>query len=168
MIPGHRVPPGLYYLARLFLPWTITYFTVSVLLRESIRLFGAPIPGWAIGVSAILCRPVYLVIMHIWKTCITVVEVRRTGSLVVPQVYDPLPFGLSLVSAMVKSFKTGFPGDILQEWRLQYGNTYILNLVGEPRIFTYEPEHVKAILATQFELFDKGRLALYSLTACLG
>ena len=44
----------------------------------------------------------------------------------------------------------------------EYGTVFGLRVLTQTRIVTCEPEHVKAILASQFETFNKGKLALSS------
>ncbi|KAG5353626.1 hypothetical protein C0989_004307 [Termitomyces sp. Mn162] len=162
-----HLPPGLHYLVRLILSWIIVSCTAYVFLDVFSRL-GAPISNRVAIASALLFNPVFLFASYVWNVHSASAEARRTGSLMVPQVHDPWPLGLSLMAAMVKSFKSGYPGDVLLFWSRQYGNTYLLNLVGEPRIFTFEPDHVKAILATQFDDFEKGPIFRSQLTTLLG
>ncbi|KAF8075855.1 cytochrome P450 [Lyophyllum atratum] len=162
-----HIPPGLRYLSQIAvscLPASIlTYAILTVLVGR-----GTSIPGWLVRVSALLSRPAYLIISHFWSEVSKRAEARRRGALVVPQVDDPWPGGLSIIAAMVKNFKTGYPGDIFREWCEQYGNTYALKIIGEARIFTFEPEHIKAILATQFDSYDKGPIFHSQFATLLG
>ncbi|KAJ6544204.1 cytochrome P450 [Mycena capillaripes] len=57
---------------------------------------------------------------------------------------------------MVKSFRTGYPGDFLQDWCDQYGNTVMTKILYEKEIWTTEPDIVKAMLATEFDNYWKG------------
>jgi hypothetical protein len=75
-------------------------------------------------------------------------------------------------------------GDFLQEWADVYGNTFNFRIMFENRVsvlefflwvgdrarpvlmvneqfFTAEPDHIKAILATQFEDFEKGEVSFF-------
>lgn len=154
-----HLPPGLRYLALLLLPWLATSCVTYTFLDVFSRL-GAPISHRAAIVSAFLSRPVFLIASYVWNVQKSSFETRRTGSIAVPQVYDPWPLGLSLTTALVKSFKSGYPGwclrlspcsitsflvfgtsqgDILLPWCRQYGNTYILKLIGESRVRHHGP-----------------------------
>ncbi|KAG7443919.1 cytochrome P450 [Guyanagaster necrorhizus] len=63
----------------------------------------------------------------------------------------------SIMRALMRHTKTlMYPGEMFLEWHRQYGNTYCINIFSESRIITIEPEHVKAVLATQFKDFEKG------------
>lgn len=45
---------------------------------------------------------------------------------------------------------------MFKEWSEEYGNTFNFRILFQNRFFTMEPEHYKAILATQFDNFEKG------------
>ncbi|KAF5344627.1 hypothetical protein D9757_013906 [Collybiopsis confluens] len=60
-------------------------------------------------------------------------------------------------SSIVRSFNGGYTGDAFYEWMQQYGFTYQVKIFGERRMMTVEPEHIKAILATSFDNFEKVR-----------
>ncbi|KAF8966456.1 cytochrome P450 [Flammula alnicola] len=57
---------------------------------------------------------------------------------------------------MLQDFKGGYPGDAFLEWMEKYGPAYQLRLMSDNRIYTTEPEHIKQVLATQFDSFEKG------------
>ncbi|KAI0823758.1 cytochrome P450 [Trametes gibbosa] len=59
-----------------------------------------------------------------------------------------------------------FPRDVLFRLCQKYGNTFVIQLFYMKRLFTTEPEHIKAILATDFGSYEKGpsfRLQMKSL-----
>ncbi|KAK0489452.1 cytochrome P450 [Armillaria novae-zelandiae] len=62
---------------------------------------------------------------------------------------------MSLQCLISASLSSG-TGEAFRDWHQQYGNTYCINLFSESRIITIEPDHVKAVLATQFKDFEKG------------
>ncbi|KAF5371946.1 hypothetical protein D9615_008111 [Tricholomella constricta] len=161
------LPPGPRYLLQLAFPCLPPSIAVYVILNVFVTR-GASIPCWFIALSALLSRPAFLLVCHFLSEMSNWVDARRKGALMVPRVYDRWPGGLSIVAAMVKNFKTGGPGDVFLQWREQYGNTYSLKIIGENRIFTFEPEHIKAILATQFDDFEKGPIFHSQFTTLLG
>ena len=58
--------------------------------------------------------------------------------------------------------------DSVQEWVGKYGHTFELRLPSENQIWTTEPEHVKAMLATQFQNFEKGHGFIQQMHSFLG
>uniref|UniRef100_A0A0W0GF85 Cytochrome p450 n=1 Tax=Moniliophthora roreri TaxID=221103 RepID=A0A0W0GF85_MONRR len=135
-------------------------FTLSTTLRLSITIFLAlflVVAGWTLN-SIIIRSKAY-----------------RSGAILPPSVKES---SFTIPSKILESFKNGYPGasafrlpsytsgiinsklphvgDAFLEWHQQYGNIYTANIFSEIRIFTMEPTHVKAILATQFNDFEKG------------
>ncbi|KAF5354751.1 hypothetical protein D9756_005648 [Leucocoprinus leucothites] len=68
----------------------------------------------------------------------------------------------------VENFKTGYPVEFFNEWTQQFGQTFRFTVGMEERYFTTEPDHVKAILATQFDAFEKGPTVFTQLKSLLG
>ncbi|RDB15427.1 hypothetical protein Hypma_004172 [Hypsizygus marmoreus] len=165
-----NLPPGLQYLTQalvLSFPSSFVVYLILSVLVKNLDLETA-VPTWIVIVVALSSRPLFLVASSFWSEYSNVVDAKRRGAALVPQVSDSWPGGFSIVAAMVKNFKTGHPGDIFLQWIEQYGNTYALKLFGENRVFTYEPEHIKAILATQFEIFEKGPIFNVQFSSLLG
>ncbi|KAF8164833.1 cytochrome P450 [Crassisporium funariophilum] len=59
-------------------------------------------------------------------------------------------------------------GDVFLQWMEIYGPVYQLRFPTDNRIITFEPDHIKAILATQFDAFDKGPILYEQFTGLLG
>jgi cytochrome P450 len=90
------------------------------------------------------------------------------GAAVIPTVEEKWPVSFSTMKKFVDNLHTGYPGDLLVDWKEKYGNTYQICLPLERRVFTFEPDHVKAILATQFTTFEKGPMAFEQAKSMLG
>ncbi|KIK53184.1 hypothetical protein GYMLUDRAFT_250607 [Collybiopsis luxurians FD-317 M1] len=84
-------------------------------------------------------------------------------------VLPPLVEGSSaeVVASIERSFD-GYIGEGYLAWAQEYGNTYRYQAYSQTRIMTLEPEHVKAILATQFDSFEKGIIGYQQLKSLLG
>ncbi|KAF8202796.1 cytochrome P450 [Mycena galopus ATCC 62051] len=52
--------------------------------------------------------------------------------------------------------ETVYPGDFMHPWFEEHGCVVMTKILYDRTIFTIEPEHVKAILATQFDNYWKG------------
>ncbi|KAF8654872.1 hypothetical protein AX16_003333 [Volvariella volvacea WC 439] len=85
-----------------------------------------------------------------WKTA------RAMGAELPPKLPDRTPGGLAILMAAVRNHRDGYPGEDLEPFIREFGHTFVLRLLFTNRIFTTEPGYLKAILATQFEDFDKG------------
>ncbi|KAK7445180.1 Protein kinase alk2 [Stygiomarasmius scandens] len=69
---------------------------------------------------------------------------------------------------IIGSIRDGYMGEAMHEWSKQYGNSYIFRVLGVDRFLTIEPEHIKAILATQFDDFHKGDMEEDQFKSLLG
>ncbi|KAG2014268.1 cytochrome P450 [Coprinopsis cinerea AmutBmut pab1-1] len=69
---------------------------------------------------------------------------------------------------VMRSFRDGYPAEVFLDWMKEYGNTFQLRAPTDSRIITFEPDHIKAILATQFENFIKGDIFKAQMDSLLG
>lgn len=76
--------------------------------------------------------------------------------------------GFTTMKLLIDNFKYGYVDDVFLEWKKQYGNTFEMRFPTDSRIVTFEPDHVKAILATQFDAFDKGPIFIDQMNSLLG
>ncbi|KAJ7174420.1 cytochrome P450 [Mycena filopes] len=163
------VPPGLAHLARILpltlLPCTATYILLS---RVPPLLDLGLLPLWSRVLIAVLAQPVGVIVAYLYEDYRQSREAASLGAERIPVVYDKWPGGLSLIAKMAKSFKEGYPGDFLQEWCEDYGNTLVTKVLFQSGIFTTEPEYIKAILATDFDNYWKGTSDSNLLQSLLG
>ncbi|CAA7269189.1 unnamed protein product [Cyclocybe aegerita] len=75
---------------------------------------------------------------------------------------------LSVIPKFAASQRAGYPGDILRDWAKEYGPAYRLDLFTTTPLITMEPEHIKAILTSQFDIFEKGALLASQLRSLIG
>ncbi|KAF9468760.1 cytochrome P450 [Collybia nuda] len=152
-----KFPPGPAFLFRnlpsICLPFGGTY----VLHHFTQICLGIQLPIWAFILPLALSLPVTLTLKVLYAEYVNRKAAAIRGAVLPPQVYDKWPGGISLLMKSVRNHKEGYPGDPLLECSKLYGNTFNIKILFESRIFTTEPEYIKAILATQFEYFEKGR-----------
>ncbi|KAG6830203.1 hypothetical protein H0H92_001790 [Tricholoma furcatifolium] len=150
------LPPGPAYLANrlpsLVLP-LISVYVAQRLLHTFLRI---DLPNWAVIVSTILAIPIGLLLKVSYNDFINRRQAAALGAVLPPRVEDKYPAGLGLLIQSIKNLKTGYPGENFDDWSQKYGNTFNLRVLFEDRIFTAEPDYIKAILSTQFDAFEKG------------
>jgi len=157
-------PPGLLLLAH-----TTPKFTLPPLLVLVVRQYGScKLPNSIWAIACLLATPsIYLfygILQHFWEEH----EIKRLGARRVPQVPAYWPGGLDLVWATVKSFDHGYPGDVWGDWLGAHGHIINLRVFGKDLIITTEPDHLKAILATNFDNFEKGETFRWYVQSVLG
>ncbi|KII89790.1 hypothetical protein PLICRDRAFT_565689 [Plicaturopsis crispa FD-325 SS-3] len=158
------LPPGPKYLAsclpRFLLPPVATYAVLS-LLWPAISI-------WLLLLASLLSFPALLTFNVNWAKWRNMREAKKLGAVLIPRVKDPKLGGRTILANMLQNAQTGFIGNQERTWAGQYGNTVVFSIMFEDRIFTTEPEHIKAILATQFDVFDKGHIFSSVLSSVLG
>ncbi|KAK0184281.1 cytochrome P450 [Armillaria mellea] len=75
---------------------------------------------------------------------------------------------ISILRRIVHSVKDGYPDEAFHEWSEKYGSTFSFAVFSDTRVFTIDPEHVKAILTTQFQTFEKGAFSFAATKSLFG
>ncbi|KAJ3512922.1 hypothetical protein NLJ89_g3244 [Agrocybe chaxingu] len=164
------IPPGPRYLFSLLPFFLGPPAVVYAGLRLADTCLGLVVPTWVTVAAVVLARP----FLSIFQRYYTRYKDRKAAAAnyasIVPHVEEKRPNfgGLSIMSALVKDLKTGYPGDMTLTWMEKYGNVFQLRLISDNRIVTFEPDHIKAILATQFDAFDKGPILYKQFHSLLG
>ncbi|TRM61562.1 cytochrome P450 [Schizophyllum amplum] len=162
-------PPGVVFLLRalprLVYPSLIAYGCLRVLDNIcEIRT-----PAWVGVCVVVFVHPLLWTAQGVYAEMQTRDKAKVAASDVPPLVPSDLPWGLSHLIALRQSAKAGLLAQIFGAWAKKVGSTvYRVNLQGDIRIVTLEPDHIKAILATQFEEFDKGPVLYDLLYSLLG
>ncbi|KAL0958725.1 hypothetical protein HGRIS_014055 [Hohenbuehelia grisea] len=69
---------------------------------------------------------------------------------------------------LIDNFVSGYLGEPIQEWSDKYGNIMNIRILFVNGFFTTEPEHVKIVLASQFDSFEKGPVFFQMMNSLLG
>ncbi|KAF8189713.1 cytochrome P450 monooxygenase pc-1 [Pholiota molesta] len=162
-----ELPPGIIYLLgsfpAYFIPALLVYISLT-LLREY-RWLGFDIPQWLIVALAICSRPIWIT----WGVICNKLTRRKVaaslGAVIPPVVQE---WSIFTVSKFAETLRHGYPSDVLHQFSLKYGNAYQLEMLNQIMFVTLEPEHIKAILSTQFGSFEKGPVFFSQLQSLLG
>ncbi|KAK0481271.1 cytochrome P450 [Armillaria novae-zelandiae] len=148
-----HLPPGFIFLSRtlffvVLLPCS-TFWPFQILLRTT----GLILPSWIFFVVPLAAQLFFAVVRNYYTSFTVERDAAAQGAIMVPGVQGS---SMSILRQMSDSFKNGYPDEIFQKWSEEYGHTYTFNFFSDKQMFTTEPEHVKALLATQFQDFEKG------------
>ncbi|EMD30996.1 hypothetical protein CERSUDRAFT_120204 [Gelatoporia subvermispora B] len=83
-------------------------------------------------------------------------KLRELGAVRVPEIKGKWPWNVDLLLARMGRKKDGYPLAAVEDLAAQYGYVFSTNILGERRIITLEPSHLKIILATEFQKYEKG------------
>ncbi|PPQ79330.1 hypothetical protein CVT25_002560 [Psilocybe cyanescens] len=161
-----ELSPGLTYLLGVFprfaIPSIITYLSLYLLEKREISV---GIPSWAAVILAVFARPIILVFGYyhsIWAD-------KRAAAANNAVLAPPLPKSQqAIISELGWNTRHGHPGQVMHQWTQEFGNVVRFNILTSSAMITVEPEHVKAILATQFDSFEKGPVFFSQAHSLLG
>ncbi|KAF6748591.1 cytochrome P450 monooxygenase pc-3 [Ephemerocybe angulata] len=118
------------------------------------------IPRWLITTLTALSLPVTFAVKVGYKEWKDHRDAAARNAVLPPRVKDRLPGGVGLLISTLKNFADGYPGEQFTNWFKETapGGAQFINfrVLYEDRFTTTEPDHIKAILATQFDGFEKG------------
>jgi hypothetical protein len=146
------LPPGIIYLLErahnLLGPPTLTY--------GLIRFLGLALAPWQMAAALVLSLPGALMIAVWWDEVSVRLQASRRGAELPPRIADVVPGGFTHLFRMIMD-KDKYPVDGLEDMCLRLGSfTFNRRVLFQNRIITSEPDYIKAILATQFDEFEKG------------
>ncbi|KAJ7200155.1 cytochrome P450 monooxygenase pc-1 [Mycena pura] len=162
------VSPGVAFLGRL----TVRVLSMPVVLSLGIlyarRRAGVAFPLWAIIVIAATSVPLY-VVYRIWRNNRRQrAEAAAMGARFAPCVPGKLIGNIDLMQMLAHKRVHGYPGDGFDEFFAQYGPVINIRVLWIDTLFTVWPEHIKQILATDFNNYEKGRRFQFGMNSVLG
>ncbi|RXW15330.1 hypothetical protein EST38_g10518 [Candolleomyces aberdarensis] len=163
------IPPGILYLFQnlpsLIIP-PATVAGLSQIIRNHTNLY---ISTWILAFACILSLPATFAMKVLYKDWKDEKDAAAHNAFLPPRVPDSTPAGLGLLRSALDSFKNGYPGEQFEGFYAQLGSHFMnFRILYEDRFFTTEPDHIKAVLATQFESFEKGPVFQHQMKGLLG
>ncbi|KAI0791801.1 cytochrome P450 [Abortiporus biennis] len=142
---GHSLP-------HLLLPAAFTYVAL-IYLRAGFNIY---VPLWAQISAYLLSIPAAFYLRLYTRWFLNAREAAALGAELLPSLPSKLPLGLDNAARL----RTSFSGE---KYFFYYGlenfnkyGAFEMGMFGEDRVFTADPEHIKAILSTDFEGYEKG------------
>ncbi|KAF9040667.1 cytochrome P450 monooxygenase pc-3 [Panaeolus papilionaceus] len=164
------IPPGPLYLLRSSPGLVVPPLAAYGLLRVIEQHLTAPLPAWLSFIAVVSAIPGLFVFQRYYKRFRDYNAASANNAFLVPAVQEEGPsiFGTSLVRAIMNNLNAGYIGDVFLDWMEKYGPIYQLRLPLENRVVTFDPDHIKAITATQFDAFEKGSMLHNMMHSFLG
>ncbi|KAI9058872.1 cytochrome P450 monooxygenase pc-3 [Trametes sanguinea] len=162
------LPPGPRYLIaqlpNVLAPPVIIY-VLAYFARAQLNLNP---PAWLLAVAYILSWPVALTVRVQWHDYVNRRRARALGAVMPPAIAHRWPGSLDLLRKVFVADKTRYMTHSLLQWADEYGSVYNFRVMFEDRIMTTEPEHIKMMLSTEFNHYEKGPLLNEQLNTLLG
>jgi len=164
------VPPGVQYVAINALKLSVPITTIHLLLL--VLQDHLPIPPISLRATILAGLALALPVAAISRRVTNFLIRRRAaakGAILPGAVVDPWPFNLGTLRTLIDIFNSGYIGDGFIKLAGHFGSIYTLQAGFTPiQYVTIEPSHVKAILATQFDDFEKGEVFQDQMRSVLG
>ncbi|KAL5533818.1 hypothetical protein ACEPAG_278 [Sanghuangporus baumii] len=150
--------PGVKFLLSCILSLSAQLLCIWALCYGMSKHFGYEItlPSYLKVVVPLVLRVVFGYARGIWCEIQKARDAKARGAIRVPTVRGSWPGNVDTLRFISEAVKSGhFADDFLFHVR-NHGWTYNWRLFWEDKIVTTEPEHIKAVLATEFDNFEKG------------
>ncbi|KAF8905836.1 cytochrome P450 [Gymnopilus junonius] len=149
------LPPGPVYILQ-NLPYVVGPPAAALIAAKLLPLASVELPTWAIILGSILSLPVAWFLQIQYRDFVDQRAAAAHGAVLPPKIHSKWPGGLDVLKRFLANLSSGYPGDLFVEFTKEYGHTFNFRILFENRFFTTEPEYIKAILASQFDNFEKG------------
>ncbi|KAK0458665.1 cytochrome P450 monooxygenase pc-3 [Desarmillaria tabescens] len=157
--------PGLGYLCRASLSIIIFPCAAFWALQSVLIKFSFNIPVWVVLVVPLALQFAIHLLGALTTNFTVGKEATSRGALRLPRVQES---SIAILQRVVHSFKNGYPSEVFHEWSQKYGNTFSFGAFSDRQVFTSEPDHLKAFLATQFQDFEKGPFVINAAKSFVG
>ncbi|OCH88532.1 cytochrome P450 monooxygenase [Obba rivulosa] len=162
------ITPGLAFLLRISPYLILPPIIAHVVLHVVARFPGIIVLDWLRIPSYILSYPIFLGVSSALNRIREEHEIRSLGAVRAPEVRGKWPWNIDLLLSRLGRKKDGYPLDAVEDMARQYGYVFGVSILGEKRIATLEPSHLKTILATDFQKWEKGEIWKYRVESVLG
>ncbi|KAM6491100.1 cytochrome P450 monooxygenase pc-1 [Amanita muscaria] len=143
------------------------YLSVAILVCIAIqRLFH--IPTWVIATTCIVALPLRIYVPVIWKQFKDERDAASLGARTVPKLNGRLFGNIDTLRTLQRVWKDDYPGDYLNVAFDIHGPVFNLYIVHTDLFWTASPEHLKLMLATDFQNYVKGERFQETMSAVLG
>ncbi|KAF8804608.1 cytochrome P450 [Phlegmacium glaucopus] len=160
-ISTKALPPGIIYLLhhipQLLIGPISTYLFLKLSQSFFLNNYNFQSTTWVTVVLLTLSGPVLFAILLAWDDLKNYRAARAIGAILPPRIPDYSPGNIYSIWKDIRTDRTGYFGDGIDDLAAYCGG-YAFNtrILFQNRMVTAEPEHIKEILATQFEKYEKG------------
>ncbi|KAF8131043.1 cytochrome P450 [Boletus edulis] len=161
-------PPFLAALVRIIPRLLFAPAAVYISFQVFEALVGERAPQWLRISAYLLVFPATFVTKLLYTQNRDRRHAGHHGAVIPPSIKYRWPGALDKLSALVWNFNNGYIAEYGESECEENGNTFNFYVLYENRIFTTEPEYIKAILATQFTSYEKGPVIYDQFYSLLG
>ncbi|KAJ7592412.1 cytochrome P450 [Mycena floridula] len=158
------VSPGVLHILRLSVSFSVLPIVTYASLTAIQRRYGLAFPQWMILLVSVATSAARGLVSPIVAQYLNKRRAAALRAIIPPEVEE----SSMAVMAKLRGMSTGYPPIAFEEWTNKYGRVFTFSIFSERRLYTTEPQHLKAILATQFQEFGKGPVLFDQFKSLLG
>ncbi|KAF5378580.1 hypothetical protein D9615_007123 [Tricholomella constricta] len=162
------VTPGVDFIALSLVKITVPSALFAFSLRALSNSYNYHVPTWALVSGSVLFVPLLSMARIIYKRFDDKRQAAALGARLAPTIDGKSIGNLDILSTMRRLWDTGYPADGLTEVFSDKGPVANMRILWSDMIFTSSPEHIKAILATDFHNYVKGKRFHNNMFSVLG
>ncbi|KAJ6590254.1 cytochrome P450 [Mycena sp. CBHHK59/15] len=161
-------PPGVSFLAGLCLRVFSIPVALGVGFHHVSRRLGVGVPAWATVFLTVASLPLYVTVRVLLRDIRLRREAAAMGARLAPEVKGKQIGHIDLLKALLMNRRFGYPGDGFNEMIANGGPVVNVKILWIDAIFTVWPEHIKHILASDFNNYVKGKRFQFGMDSVLG
>ncbi|KAJ7602447.1 cytochrome P450 [Mycena polygramma] len=161
-------PPGVNLLARLTVHVFSKPIVLGLALHYGSKSAGIDIPVFATVLLAVASLPLYVTYRVLRRDARQRREAEAMGARLAPSVRGKWVGNIDWMRQMVHNRVHGYPGDGVDEVLAELGPVINMRVLWMDSIYTVWPEHIKQILATDFNNYVKGERFQFEMNSVLG
>ncbi|KAF7318060.1 Peroxidase [Mycena chlorophos] len=151
-----RLTFGAEFLLRLAFHVVSKPVLLGVVLHYGSRRLEWPLPIWLSVFLAAAIVPVYFAVNN-WLTVRRHErEAKAMGARLAPSPQGKWPGNVDLLRTMLRNSRDGYPGETIARFMAELGPVINIRILWGNAIVTTHPEHIKRILSTEFNNYEKG------------
>ncbi|TFK37275.1 cytochrome P450 monooxygenase pc-3 [Crucibulum laeve] len=161
------ITPGIDFIARSFAVLGVAVATAAG-VGSLLASRGIVLSTWSLALGVVLGLPL-LAALRIIKTEISHRRhAAALGSRMVPRAQGAMIGNIDILKSMMENWRSGYPGDGLFDLVEARGPVVNIRVLWSDLLFTASPEHIKTILATDFNNYVKGERFHHTMASVLG
>lgn len=150
------ITPGADFLVKGTFILSFPAFAAYVVGQVSERFGGTPVPAWTLISTGFIIVPILAAARIVLTRLRHRREAAALGAKMVPCARGKWLGNADILKTMQHHFFYGYPSDGLNEFMEERGPVINLRVFWSDLLFTASPEHLKLMLATNFENYVKG------------
>ncbi|KAF7313120.1 Cytochrome P450 [Mycena kentingensis (nom. inval.)] len=162
------VSPGVEFLANIALHGFSKPLLLALAVHFLAKRSGKDFPIFSTGLLAVATVPLYAAFRIWWTQRKQKAEAAALGARLAPRVHGKWPGNIDIMRQMIHNRLHGYPGDGLVEELEKLGPVVNVRILWTDMILTVWPDHVKRILATDFNNYEKGARFQKNMHSVLG